>query len=149
MNRELIQNPDFQVNRESTFRKYYWIATALELVTLGERAGLSKCRLREEVRRLSVWVSLSVCLSVCLYTWRNCEYEADDEVGSRIDYSGKRERVPIPRNLRRRRSLHPIFWCGKGVIHNKINKRRGARNEQLSNCRWMRKCAGRENSSNS
>ena len=25
----LIQNPDFQVNCESTIRKYYWIATAL------------------------------------------------------------------------------------------------------------------------
>ena len=29
MNREPIQNPDFQVNRESTILKYYWIATAL------------------------------------------------------------------------------------------------------------------------
>ena len=29
MNRELIQNPDFQVNRESTIRKYYWIMPAL------------------------------------------------------------------------------------------------------------------------
>ena len=29
MIRESIKNPDFQVNRESTIRKYYWIVPAL------------------------------------------------------------------------------------------------------------------------
>ena len=29
MNRESIQNPNYQVNRESTICKYYWIVPAL------------------------------------------------------------------------------------------------------------------------
>ena len=31
MNRESIQNSDFQMNRESTIHKHYWIVPALEL----------------------------------------------------------------------------------------------------------------------